>query len=195
MQGYNVGKLGDLDLSLDCLWSALTQGAAGKDSAARLCTVSTVTEAGEPRARTMIMRGVDRKTPSVMFYTDRRSDKVREVQKNPLVSICYYSFQQKFQVRLAGEADLHVENTLSEKAWEMVPESEYGDYAGQDAPGAVTGRPIHQLGSDPRKNFSVIRVQIREAEWLQIGPGGNHRRARFHWNAPGVLARKEWIAP
>ncbi len=189
-----LNKLGDLEASLDVVWQTLMQGAASRHSAARLATLSTVV-GGKPAARTIVLRGAEQKTPSVVFYTDIRSQKIKELKENPAAALTYYSVPQKFQVRLSGQAKIHHADQLTDKAWSGLKEEEQPDYAGSHAPGEETGRPIQELGGNASENFAVVRVIISELEWLQLGQKGFHRRAAFRWDAPGALSYKEWIAP
>jgi pyridoxamine 5'-phosphate oxidase len=66
-------------------------------------TLATATPDGWPSARLVIMRGVDR---GLVFFTDRDSDKGRELDANPRVAaVLHWLAPEHRQVRVVGQAE------------------------------------------------------------------------------------------
>jgi hypothetical protein len=99
------------------------------------------------------------------------------------------------QLRIAGRATLHLDDAIADAAWAGSQESSRMCYAAPDAPGAIVAAPPEAprdivIG---RPHFAAVVIHFHMLEWLWLASGG-HQRARFTWNADGLLAA-DWIAP
>jgi pyridoxamine 5'-phosphate oxidase len=65
-------------------------------------TLATVGEGGRPSARSVLLRGFDRR--GLCFYTDLGSRKSRELAATPLAALCIY-WPPSLQVRVEGRAE------------------------------------------------------------------------------------------
>jgi pyridoxamine 5'-phosphate oxidase len=63
-------------------------------------TLATVSETGEPDARTVLMRGLDER--GFAFYTNLRSAKARELLTHPRAALVFHWRELERQVRVAG---------------------------------------------------------------------------------------------
>ena len=72
---------------------------AGEPNAMTLCTVSAD---GAPSSRTVLLKGVD--ADGFRFFTNYGSQKAREIDANPHVSLTFHWFAQERQVNVQGRA-------------------------------------------------------------------------------------------
>src|SRR5688572_18052134 len=64
--------------------------------------LATASRNGRPRARVVLLRGADRS--GVVFFTNFRSAKGREIGARDRVALCLYWPHMKVQVRIEGRA-------------------------------------------------------------------------------------------
>ena len=65
-------------------------------------TLSTVDHDSKPHSRIVLLKGIEKK--GFIFYTNYRSDKGKEIEKNPNVSLCFLWKELERQVRIDGVA-------------------------------------------------------------------------------------------
>ncbi len=68
---------------------------------ANAMTLSTATREGIPSSRIVLLKGIDR--DGFRFYTNYKSRKGRELQENPVASLCFYWALLERQVRIEGK--------------------------------------------------------------------------------------------
>ena len=73
------------------------------DTSSRWVQLATIAKDGTPRVRTIVLRGWNNNR-NMFFTTDRRSNKVEEISKQPKVEICWLLRQSKCQFRFRGLA-------------------------------------------------------------------------------------------
>jgi pyridoxamine 5'-phosphate oxidase len=66
-------------------------------------TLATVTPAGDPDARTVLMRGLDER--GFAFYTNLESTKARELAAHPRAALAFHWREMERQVRVTGPVD------------------------------------------------------------------------------------------
>ena len=108
---YNAGELNKSDLELDPIkqflkWYDAYTETGVKDPNA--FTLSTVSNEGQPSARVLLLKGVDK--GGFEFYTNYESDKGQEMASNPKVALSFFWSNLERQVRVEG-----VVEKLSEK--------------------------------------------------------------------------------
>ena len=64
-------------------------------------TLATSTADGVPSARVVLLKGFDEN--GFVFYTNYRSQKGRELEANPVASLCFYWAELSRQVRITGK--------------------------------------------------------------------------------------------
>jgi pyridoxamine 5'-phosphate oxidase len=97
---------------------------------ARYLQLATVRADGRPANRTVVFRGFLNDTNQLKFVTDRRSDKVAQLETQPWVEACWYFPKTREQFRLCGigtiiQAD-HPDTKLSEAhqtQWESLSDA------------------------------------------------------------------------
>ena len=82
-----------------------SQRKEGKVTSNRWIQIATVNENNEPRLRTVVFRGWITDN-SMLIFTDRRSEKFKEIKKNNNVEILWLLTKSKSQFRFKGNANI-----------------------------------------------------------------------------------------
>jgi hypothetical protein len=131
------------------------------------------------------------------FHTDARSEKIRELGRDPRIAIQAYDPAQKVQIRIEGLASIHAEDAVADAAWAGSREFSRACYAIDPGPGTPIIAPdAYRLDGDAgvtgvgRPDFRAVLVTATSLEWLLLAHSG-HRRAIFD------LRKGEgaWLAP
>jgi pyridoxamine 5'-phosphate oxidase len=81
--------------------------------------VATATTAGRPSSRMVLLRGIGHR--GLIFYTDRESDKGRELRANPVAAALFHWFLPMHrQVRVSGKVEV-VDDDQSDAYWRSRP--------------------------------------------------------------------------
>ncbi len=191
----------DLNEINACIWAELTHAASEGVSEFRHAQLATIGPQNWPQSRTVILRHADVERREVGFHTDRRSAKAAELATETAVALVAYDRPRGLQIRLWGQAELHVDDASATEAWATLYPPLRKPYRSLYAPGhlletpqtADPEEPSHNP-SDPDsgyENFAFVAIRVARLEWLQLRPTG-HRRARFEWNSRW---EGHWLAP
>ncbi|MEH0157872.1 pyridoxamine 5'-phosphate oxidase family protein [Limibacter armeniacum] len=145
----------------------------------RFFTFGTVdADTGFPEIRTVVKREVTQKL-EFFFYTDTRSPKVRQVQKNGNVSALFYHPKKQLQVRVKGVADVvDKESPLYKEHFKKLKQSGVlKDYTTAVSPGSPL-EDNEEIGFVDKIHFSVIRIQALYLDILKLSQDG-HIRALY----------------
>jgi pyridoxamine 5'-phosphate oxidase len=198
------------DLALESLlsdcWARLRAGADDKAHPFHIMTLASSGLDGRARARSVILRAADPAGRLLSFYSDRRSPKMAEVERDPRVALLFYDPAEGLQIRLEGLAGEVREEERVEEAWRSASRYSRRVYLQEEAPGAETDRPTSGLppaleGEEPseeallpaRENFSLLQVRVLKLDWLKIS-GEGQRRALWRWNEE-ERPEAGWIVP
>ncbi len=102
---YNAGELNKSDLEADPIKQFLKWYEAYNETGAKdpnAFTLSTVSIEGQPSARVLLLKGVDK--GGFEFYTNYESDKGQEIATNPKVALNFFWPTLERQVRIEGVA-------------------------------------------------------------------------------------------
>jgi hypothetical protein len=184
-----------LDGILTDAWERLRRGTVDRRSAFHAPTIATVDAAGAPRARTMILRGVDAPGWRLRLHTDRRAPKVTELDLNPRLAVHVYDPGAKLQVRLEGTGRVLTEGPEVEAAWAGSRPQSRDCYRVTDPPSTpIEAGDAWAWGEvDGRASFAILMVEVHAVEWLYLAING-HRRARFLWRDDGGID-STWLVP
>jgi len=80
--------------------------------------LATVTESGEPRVRTVVMRGM--LLESFKFITDSRSDKVLQLTCQPIAEMCWWFSASSEQYRFRGKIVIVDDAELRRSQWNVL---------------------------------------------------------------------------
>lgn len=212
MNNTNAGfiKINNTSYDLNSLegfaWKKLVNGSVKKKNGYRTMCVGTIGENKDAALRIVVNRKVDELKKTIYFYTDNRSRKFYDLQKDNRVSLLFYDARQKTQIVLKAYASLHSNNSLTIDRWKATgPQARLG-YMTNEVPNTKSDTPT--LGYDERfseikptdaesdvfqKNFSVITCEVYELEFLYLDYLGN-RKANFYYKN-NVLDSCFWAVP
>ena len=197
----------DLGLSLQKAWELLLEGATDRHSPLHTPAVATITAAGTPSQRIMVLRAAVPDSRRLRFNTDIRASQVANIGLGGAVSVLGYHPDAKVQLRLAGTAVVQSAGSEADAAWAQA--SLYGQrcYLVEPAPGQAVDAPTSGLdpaleGVKPtpeqvapaRAHFAILLVEVQTIEWLYLAHDG-HRRATFRWNPDTNRWDGRWLVP
>lgn len=187
----------DLDRSLREAWRLLAQGVVDRRSPFHTPVIATIGRDGAPRARIVVLRGVDPEGRTVRFHTDRRTAKAEEIEGDSRLALIAYDAPAKIQVRLEGRASLHARDAVADEAWAGSRPFSKVCYGTDPPPGTVIpageayALPSGEEVETGRPNFSAVLLTVESLEWLYLDRAG-HRRARFTF---GAAPAATWLVP
>lgn len=181
-----------LDDVLPWAWGRLAAALADREAAWRTPVLATVSDAGLPRARTVVLRGLDRAQGRLLFYTDRRAGKAADIAARPGVSLLFWDPGTRVQLRAEGHAHLAFTGAEADSAWASLPPMAHALYATALPPGAPFQGGTPAPGADARANFACLSVVLERLELLWLAPDA-HRRCVFESAAGGWNGR--WLVP
>lgn len=189
----------DLDAALAEAWRLLEDGVANARASFHLPALATVGRDGDPRVRTVVLRRADRDARLLQIHTDCRAPKVAEIAAEPRVGLHFYDRAAKVQLRVRGRAAVHGGDPVARAAWDRTRPFSRVCYRIDPAPGTPLDAPDGYAEPEPEdpevgfETFRVVRVAVREIEWLYLA-GQGHRRALFRWDDAGALSAT-WLVP
>ena len=184
---------GDLEATRQAAFALLARGVADRRHPFHTPVLGTVGDEGQPRLRTLVLRGFDAAERTLRLHTDRRAGKVADILARPRASLLGYDPGQRVQVRVDGHATLHADDAVADAGWAASRDFSRMCYGIDPAPGQpITTPPPAPLDAEAgRPNFAVIRLRFDRLEWLWLAAAG-HQRALFTWeDGP----RATWLVP
>lgn len=190
----------DLAALLEDCWDALRKGAEEKDHPFHIMVLATSGLDGRARARSVILRGVAPDARELTFFSDARSPKVAELERDPRAALLFYDPAEETQLRLEGLAAPHPDAGEEERAWRSASRYSRRTYLQVAAPGRpagalTSGLPPEAEGREPseeellaaRGNFRLLRFRLLSLDWLKLGRKGQSR-ACWSWDEEGAIA-------
>jgi len=108
---------------------------------------------------------------TLLIYTDARSGKVDELNKNPKCSLLFYNERHKFQLRINAKVRIHQSDEITAKYWPGVNGSNSKDFITKKAP----GQPIQSVEEGHERNkaldsryFCIIEMVAEGFDALQL---------------------------
>ncbi len=164
-------------------------------------TLATSTPGGAVSARTVLLRGFDRR--GFVFYTNLESAKALELRDNPRAALVFHWREQERQVRVSGRVEA-VSREEAVRYWSTrprghrisawaSPQSTVVDSSALDA--RLREVETRFAGVDPPLPpfWGGFRVELEELECWQGRPERLHDRVRWRPAAGGW--RRERLAP
>jgi pyridoxamine 5'-phosphate oxidase len=196
----NTSFYNDYDEAFRESWRLLSRGVVDRKSGFHHATVASIGEHGQPRLRTVVLRGCVQADWALRFHTDMRSAKIGEIRKDPRVSLQFYDPAKKIQIRLNGQAVLHHEGDIAEAAWRETRTFSRQCYGILPGPGTLIEagnnyflpETTEEATASGRAHFCAVVFEATSFEWLYLASGG-HRRASYQKTRDGYQAR--WLAP
>ena len=154
----------------------LVHGHSKKRHPFRYFTLSTI-EDGQPKQRTVVLR----KTlpdSSLVFYTDHRTQKIKDIQKNPKFSALFYHPKKLLQIRVEGKAELITDAADIATYWHTVQQASRKDYTTNIAPGTQIKNPDNVDYNPDENYFCPVKLIPTSIEYLRL-TRPNHIRILF----------------
>ncbi len=172
------------------IWKELGRATQDRHHAWRTPVLATAADDGLVNARTVVLRGVDATRASLDIFTDDRSPKVSELRTQQAALFVFWSSRLRWKLRVRVNMSVQTTGPDVEALWQRVSQTaSASDYMAQAAPGTAWCEPGNSAEDSSRhSHFALLRAQVTEMDWLELGRGG-HRRAR-------ILADTwEWLVP
>lgn len=155
--------------------------------------LATADRRGRPSARVVLLRSLDRR--GLIFYTDYRSRKGKEMEANPWAAMVFHWAELGRQVRVAGPVE-KVSPEESDEYFRSRPRAHQlaSWVSAQSRPLADPGilaRKLEELRVKlrgrpvPRPPYwGGYRLVAKEMEFWQRGKNRLHERVRYRWRPP-----------
>ena len=180
-------RLQELDEIETSIWSELERCVAARPRANagetdadepphewRVAVLATVDD-GQADARSLVLREVDAAERRLVFYTDARSPKVRQIEQSPQGTLIFYSRKLGQQLRMQVRLNVETTGLAVSSRWARLQTSAGArDYLSVAAPGRPLDAPLSELGV--RGHFAMIEAMAETVDWVELHPDG-HRRA------------------
>ena len=172
----------------------MEEGVRNRHSLAHTPVVSTIDKDGRPSSRCMVLRVVDKQDRSLVFHTDKRANKVSELQGSSAGTVLFYDPKRKIQLRLGCVLSVDTDDANTNERWDKMMQMSKVCYQSTLAPGDPIDFPeAVQSSGDGFENFAILRATVKRLEWLYLSALGN-RRAAFDWSRSGK-EDGEWLVP
>jgi hypothetical protein len=185
-------RIESLHLIQAACWQELTRAAHEREHGWRLATLATLGADGAD-ARTVVLRDVDAAAQELVFYSDDRAAKVRELQADARATVVLWSRELGWQLRLRCTVEVQTSGLEVSSRWarlKLTPAAR--DYLSPLPPGAPYGHASpYEPDRTTREHFCVLRARVGSLDWLELHADG-HRRARF---TTGQAPPGQWLAP
>jgi len=159
-----------------------------------LAQVATVSPAGLPEVRTVVLRGLGQ-DGDPWFASDARSEKFRSLAVTPWLELCLFEARAGVQWRLLGRAAVHAGDGLARRAWGELPPDTRALFSSPPP-----GRPLAESQGEggerrrptatPPGNFAVVRLPPERCDKLVLGPPLQRRIWRL---AAGQWAQRDIV--
>ncbi|GLU28065.1 pyridoxamine 5'-phosphate oxidase family protein [Brucella sp. NBRC 12950] len=180
-------------------WTQLQSAVLEATADFRFVNLCSVDGAGNPQARIVVVRQVDRSGRVIEFHTDIRSPKWKELHSNHNATVLGYSQSARLQLRLQGVVELHgPETKVADDAWQNLSVWTRTTYTGGPPGDYVSCNDQYTANAEDRSEgkdvFGLIRFRANSLDWFQLARGEN-RRGQFDYDVEGQLCRSQWVHP
>ncbi len=174
---------------------ALDASVRDKQGDLRNIQLATVSPAGHPAVRTLVLRRLERSPPVAEMHSDARADKVRDIANDGRVMILAWSAEEHLQLRFEGTAVLHRDDDVARSCWDALSANARNTYGLRAASGTPIEDPEgleHLPEQEQYEQFTVILVSLASVDILRLEPEGRQTRAIGRFTADGMTA--SWVA-
>ena len=161
----------------------LKDGAFNKSSGYNTFVFSSLS-LKEVQSRYVVLRNFIEKKHNLIFFTDKRSPKVKSILKNNITECLFYDKFKKIQLRIKTKSFLLEDNDEIREYWDKVPLASRKSYSTKFAPSSIldSGKKGYQkeflLDDNIFSNFCVVENYIKEVDFLSL-VSDTHERMRI----------------
>ena len=162
------------------IFSELRKAASKKKHPFKNVVLTTVKEQN-PLSRWVIFRKLTMEQ-NLLVYTDSRSEKIKNLRKNPNCGLLFYNNRQGLQIYFNAVSTIHQKNELTKKYWQEIVGKSSENYTTVNPPGS----PINSIDKGHitdkdlnDKHFSIIEFSPVNMKILQLSRDG-HIRVNFN---------------
>lgn len=180
-------RIETLALVHDACWQELAKAPRNKAHAFRVMGLATV-DGEVADLRSVVLREVLADERTLVFFTDARSPKVAQIQRQPAGTLLAWCERLSWQLRLRVQLEVQTSGLAVSSRWarlKMTPAAQ--DYLSPLPPGAPVEHPLPERSS--REHFAVVQARVLSIDWLELHAEG-HRRAAFDGQGQG-----RWLTP
>ena len=178
--------------NFDFFWTWLQKAKSNSRHPFRYPTVITSLH-GIPNARTMVLRDIVEY--QLIFFTDVRSPKVTELQRNPNLCTHMYDSKKRTQIIAKGVARI-VQDHPKMKIWKDAGRRRPSDYTSSQSPSQplTDGDNIEFFANSFEEHFTVVSIDVNCVEILRL-QNPTHQRWRWKRNIDDGNWEKTKIVP
>jgi pyridoxamine 5'-phosphate oxidase len=192
-----VEEAATLEALEEAIWAALTDGSKNNHSGFRFLHLASVNAANEAETRTVVLREVYSSKQIIQIHTDARSEKIKQIQHNPIVSVSVYDKETRVQLRLKGRCEIFHNDELTTSILQNISPEAKRTY-GLTIHETLKNQKNQQLHAEyhpesVRNNFVVLQLSIEKINFLHLGEA-YHTAAVFEYHE-GKLMSKAWQTP
>jgi hypothetical protein len=180
-------RIDTLDLIHQACWQELAKAPRNKAHAFRVMSLATM-DGEVPDLRSVVLREVLGDERTLVFFTDARSPKVAQMQRQPAGTLLAWCERLSWQLRLRVQLQVETSGLAVSSRWarlKMTPAAQ--DYLSPLPPGAQVEHPRPERST--RDHFAVVQARVLAIDWLELHAEG-HRRAAFDATGQG-----RWLTP
>lgn len=146
-----------------------------------------------PQVRMLVLRGWRLERRTLIFHTDNRSPKLKQLKTNPNCSILFYSNQDQLQLRFQASAHIHSQDALASYHYQQLHAKQLVIYQAEQAPSTVISDPNSiTYTADAQSNFAVIVCNFDTLDLLHLDEAG-HRRILYEWDRHSEISSQERV--
>lgn len=139
--------------------------------------VLATTEKEKPRQRTVVLRKTESDL-SLVFFTDSRTQKLKDIETNPECSALFYHPKQLLQLRIEARAELITDKDQIADYWHTIQVASRKDYTTHLAPSTAIKNPDAVNYTSENNYFCPVKLVPHSIEYLRL-KRPNHLRISF----------------
>ncbi len=159
------------------VWRELKAGTSDEGHPFKVCSLATFETQDHIKQRILNLREITQEN-TLLFYTDSRSSKIAQINKNPNASVLFYNYKINLQVIIRGIVKVHTNDELMQDHKLMVEGRSINDYNTKYSPGKKINNPL-AVKRTQEINFAVLELVPESIEYLKLRDEPNRIRAVF----------------
>ncbi|MEL6604688.1 MAG: Npun_F5749 family FMN-dependent PPOX-type flavoprotein [Cyanobacteria bacterium J06614_10] len=146
----------------------------------RFLQLATLRPDGTPANRTVVFRGFAENSNRLMFISDRRSEKISQIEQNPNAEVCWYFTKTREQFRLSGQLQVITSDSpdpanqqLRDRLWQNISDNARLQFAWPHPKAAreqdsAAFSPNPPDSAAPIENFCALLLSAHTVDYLSL---------------------------